>query len=138
MRLWHINLIKTHSIPKLQLLSQWRELNSIFKQQNKHILINFVYEYNEVDLYIYSSHVINEMKSRGINVKTFDGFNGYFECFLDKNVDINQDIFIDKMDDVYLRQCLYNLEEKYMCGQLDKVQWKKIYDIYNGKFELVE
>lgn len=38
MRLWHIDLIPY--LPKTQLISQWRELNSVFKKQNKHILIN--------------------------------------------------------------------------------------------------
>ena len=35
MRLWHIDLIPY--LPKSQLLAQWRELNSIFKKQDKHI-----------------------------------------------------------------------------------------------------
>ena len=44
MRLWHKDLIEVLS--RQQLLGQWRELNSIFKLQNRHILINFVYDYH--------------------------------------------------------------------------------------------
>ena len=52
MRLFHKDLIEV--LPRQQLLGQWRELNSIFKLQNRHILINFVYEYDKQDLYNYS------------------------------------------------------------------------------------
>ena len=45
MRLWHYDLIEY--LPKQQLLGQWRELNSIYVKQDKHILINFIYEYEK-------------------------------------------------------------------------------------------
>ena len=38
MRLWHKDIIRFS--PKGQLVSQWKELGSIYKNQNKHILIN--------------------------------------------------------------------------------------------------
>ena len=47
MRLWHYKLIPF--LPNSQLIAQWRELNSIFKKQDKHILINYVYEYPKED-----------------------------------------------------------------------------------------
>ena len=40
MRLWHESLIEV--LPRQQLLGQWRELNSIYKKEDKHILINFM------------------------------------------------------------------------------------------------
>ena len=58
MRLWHKDLIGV--LPRQQLLGQWRELNSIFKLQNRHILINFVYDYPKQDLYLYSMEIISE------------------------------------------------------------------------------
>ena len=60
MRLWHYKLIPY--LPKSQLLAQWRELNSIFKKQDKHILINYIYEYPREDLYKYSYIVLNELE----------------------------------------------------------------------------
>ena len=43
MRLWHYKLIPY--LPNHQLVSQWRELSSIFSAQNKYILINYVYDH---------------------------------------------------------------------------------------------
>lgn len=62
MRLWHYKLIPL--LPRTQLLAQWRELNSIYKKQNKHILINYIYEYPKSDLYSYSMLLLLEMKRR--------------------------------------------------------------------------
>ena len=42
MRLWHKDIIRF--LPKGQLVSQWKELGSIYKNQNKHILINYIYK----------------------------------------------------------------------------------------------
>ena len=69
MRLWHKALIPY--LPKQQLLGQWRELNSIYKRQNRHILINFIYDYDPVMLYYYSKLVINEMDKRNYNINCY-------------------------------------------------------------------
>ena len=63
MRLWDYRLIPY--LPKQQLVAQWRELNSIYKKQDKHILINYIYDYSKYSLMVYSQYVINEMKKRG-------------------------------------------------------------------------
>lgn len=47
MRLWHCEIIPY--LPKTQLIAQWRELNSIFAREDKHILINY---YNICNAYI--------------------------------------------------------------------------------------
>ena len=39
-------------------------------------------------------------------------------------------------NDVYLRECLFNLEEKYICGGISSVEWNKIYNEYGKKFGL--
>jgi len=87
MRIWHIDLIKTDTLPKRQLIAQWRELNSIYAKKDKHILINFIYDYTDVNLYIYSKIVIDKCKTRGINIKTYDKFNNL--TTLNNYVDIN-------------------------------------------------
>ena len=57
MRLWHIDLIPY--LPRTQLLSQWRELNSIFKKQDNHILINYIYDYDKKYLLFHNSYIVN-------------------------------------------------------------------------------
>lgn len=122
MRLWHKDLIEV--LPRQQLLGQWRELNSIYKKQDKHILINFVYDYANGHLYGYSSLVIYEMNKRGYKIN-LDNFNKYFKRL---NYVIPLPVFKEKMNDRYLKQCLYNLQEKYDCGGITQEEWDKIYE----------
>lgn len=122
MRLWHYDLIRY--LPKQQLLAQWRELNSIFKNQNKHILINYVYEYDDDNLYVYSLYVIKEMKKRNYKIKEWQNFYKYFK--MPFKYSINQLIvniedkikpFSNHHNDEYLKICCWNLYEKYIRGQ---------------------
>ena len=46
--------------------------------------------------------------------------------------------FKEKMNDIYLRECLYNLEEKFISGGISKVEWQKIYDKYKDFIDLCE
>lgn len=124
MRLWHWQLIPY--LPKSQLLAQWRELNSIFKKQDKHILINYVYEYEKIDLHEYSLMVTKEMARRGYNFK-LDNFFAYFrnvECCKGRGLYVPFRCHHTKR---YLKQCFYNLQEKYDRGQKDftiEQMWK--------------
>lgn len=117
MRLWHYKLIPY--LPRLQLLSQWKELNSIFKNQPKHILINYVYEYPKYDLLLYSVLVIEEMKKRNFKIKSFDNFDLYFKDYMIDVGELYDPPFKNHHTDRYLIQCFYNLEEKYDRGQKD-------------------
>lgn len=115
MRCWHWKLIPY--LPKSQLLAQWRELNSIFKKQDKHILINYVYEYPEEDLKIYAFLVVGEMLDRGYKVKNADNYN----------IDRFRVPFRCHHTQRYLKQCFYNLQEKFDRGQKDftiEQMWK--------------
>ncbi len=117
MRLWHYKLLPY--LPKSQLLAQWRELNSIFKDQPRHILINYIYTYPKEDLLIYSDMVYSEMLRRGYRVRIGAGtpFTDYFGIvcpFLEMRPP-----FPKHHNFAYLRQCYYNLEEKFMRGQKD-------------------
>ena len=122
MRLWHTDLIPV--LPRQQLLGQWRELNCIFSKMPNHILIDFVYGEDEKHLYSYSCLVINEMKRRGYCVVS-DRMNTYFSsgCPYISNP------FPNKMTDRYLRQCYYNLQEKYDCGGITEGEWTKIEEV---------
>ena len=77
MRLWHYKLIQY--LPKSQLVAQWRELNSIYKKQDNHILINYIYSYDKSDLLVYSNLVINEMTKRNYKIKNWENYNNYFK-----------------------------------------------------------
>lgn len=114
MRLWHVDLLEF--LPKGQLLSQWRELNSIFAKEDKHILINYIYEYSKEDLYVYTEKVMDEMKKRGYKIRTYEKMNKYFG---DLEVDKHVKPFKNHHDNEYLQICYYNLKEKFIRGQKD-------------------
>ena len=127
MRLWHESLIEV--LPRQQLLGQWRELNSIYKKEDKHILINFIYEYPKKDLLLYSLKVILTMQRRGYNIN-LKNFIDYFQIKdykeMQKILLSNAKIFVKKMNKRYLLQCYYNLQEKYDCGGITEKEWNKI------------
>ena len=114
MRLWHYELIPY--LPKSQLLAQWRELNSIFAKEDKHVLINYIYEYPKTHLWSYTELVLAEMFARDYNVRTFDKMHHYFQNTPD---DLIEKPFDKHHDDLYLTICYYNLYEKFMRGQKD-------------------
>lgn len=120
MRIWHTYLIDV--LPRQQLLGQWRELNSIFVKQDKHILINFVYDYPKDDLYSYALLIISEMNRRGYKVDS----NNFRVYFGDEKYEHNMFPFINKMTGQYLLQCIFNLQEKHDCGGITDDEWKKI------------
>lgn len=128
MRLWHYKLIKY--LPKSQLVAQWRELNSIFKKQDKHILINYVYDYPKEHLFDYTCAVINEMKNRNIKIKSLKNYIDYFNE-LNYFATIPYVLFKEHNDE-YLTICYWNLREKYLRGQKDftKDVWKNIDKFY--------
>lgn len=139
MRLWHYELIPY--LPDLQLLAQWRELNSIFKNQPKHILINYVYEYEDSELYWYSQLIISEMKLRGFK-RDLSNYKIYFYALRDscmcevysRNIPHHK-LFSNNHTDRYLLQCFYNLQEKYDRGQkgFTEEQYNKLEGFVNGK-----
>ena len=61
----------------------------------------------------------------------------FFKKYNIINSDIKYvELFKNKMNKTYLRQCIYNLEEKAICGGITEFEWKKIYDKYKCDFEL--
>ena len=129
MRLWHVDLLPY--LPNSQLLAQWRELNSIFKKQDKHILINYIYDHPKEYLFVYSMKVIAEMQQRGFKIKSMENFDQYFAGI--KHVD--QCLTYPEHDPIYLKICYFNLLEKHLCGQKDFTWdvWNKISDFMGEK-----
>ena len=132
MRLWHYEIIPF--LPNSQLIAQWRELNSVFKKQDKHILINYVYEYPEKDLYQYSLLVMKELRNRGSKRLNTDKFYNYFKH--DYSLPHPEEpLFYNHHTDRYLLQCFYNLQEKFDRGQKDfsKEQYEKLKEFVGEK-----
>ena len=136
MRLWHIKLIS--ALPKAQLVAQWRECSAIAKaiKDNgtpNHILVNFVIEYPVDHLINYSLLIREEMTKRGYRT---------MQSVEDKIVSLNpeykkmktEDIYPKKMDDTYLKICLYNLYEKYLCGGISQEEFDEIQEVANKNF----
>lgn len=122
MRLWHTKLIDV--LPKQQMSGQWRELNSIFRNKNRHILINFVYDSPKDDLYWYSNKVLDEMKRRGYKYNVTNMV--LYSVYEANSGKIKENPFPEKMDDEYLTICYFNLLEKFRCGGIPESEWKKI------------
>ena len=127
MRLWHIDLIPY--LPKSQLLAQWRELNSILKKQDNHILINYIYDYNKEVLHDYTVSVMQEMNNRGYKIYNTENYINYF--ILDGIVG-NCFKRFKEHDNEYLTICYYNLKEKYLRGQkdFDEETWTRLDKFY--------
>lgn len=131
MRLWHYKLLKY--LPKKQLVSQWRELIVAMDSDYRSILIKHVDTNPKSHLKAYADLLIEELKNRGIRLKT-DPYNKYlkFASTIKEGCSIKE-IFPDHDNDRYLRQCFYNLQEKYDGGQKDftKEVYDKLYTFVN-------
>ena len=127
MRLWHYKLITV--LPKDMLVSQWRELIAIKRQWEKgtlkHRLVSYVKDYEKTYFMDYIDLVIDEMKKRNIKYK-----EKYYDelCeFCDSSPHAYFNYF--EHNDRYLKQCYYNLQEKYDRGIISEEEWNRIDDL---------
>lgn len=136
MRLWDIDLIPY--LPRTQILAQWRELNSIFKKQDKHILINYIYNYGKYELRNYARIVMHEMRCKGYKINE----DNYFNYFASLGVDFKNDYTprYKEHNTEYLLICFMNLYEKYLRGQkdFDTETFNKLYNFVNTKINLTQ
>ena len=142
MRLWHKDLIPV--LPEMQLRGQWRECVLIAKALHEnnlnHVLVNRVKDYPTEHFFQYCGMVYNEMIARGYRADSIKLLQHtyifkYIEAFRYQTVEYD-DIFKDWHDKRYLRQCLYNLEEKAIAGGIPYQEWLKIVDKFGGYFDL--
>lgn len=133
MRLWHKELLTV--LPDKQLLGQWRECCAIAGNIKKigkpnHILVNKVMNYKLNHFYRYCQLVVNEMYNRNMN--TSAASTEKILAITDQDIRMGSEfISFDELfsgwhDDRYLRQCYYNLQEKYDCGGISDSDWLKI------------
>lgn len=131
MRLWSYQLLPY--LPRLYLIAQWRECcciarNIAVKGTPNHILVNKIMDYPIDHFYIYTSMVADEMEKRGYKCN-WDKFHKW----LQKEVTCTtiNSLFKFWHNERYLMQCLFNLEEKYLCGGISQEEW----DIIVNKFK---
>ena len=127
MRLWHKDLLPV--LPRQQLLSQWRECCCIAKAIKEtgtpnHILVNRILDYPIRHFISYTGLVYHTMISRGykVNADRFLKYTDYNTLYIGTS-----GLFSDWHNDTYMRQCLYNLEEKAICGGIPTEEWQRIY-----------
>ena len=141
MRLWHYKLIAY--LPNKQLVSQWRECIAIKRQWEKgtlkHPLVSYVMKYSKEYFMEYVYLVREELQNKNIkyNNKYYDEILSFCE------EDIDYDEIIDYEDDNclmfqehntrYLKQCYYNLQEKYDRGIITNDEWKLIHKNIYGE-----
>ena len=129
MRLWHTDLISV--LPREQLVAQWRELSAIAgaiqkKGTPNHILVNFVLDYDYDNFISYAAEVREEMTKRGYRT-----MNSVWEKITSLKANLvklpHNEIYKEKMNNVYLEICYYNLYEKYLCGGIEEKDWDNIF-----------
>ena len=133
MRLWHKKLIPV--LPRQQLVGQWRECcliaKNIFENGNpNHILVNRIMDYSIEHFFRYACDISGEMKKRGYKCD----FSKFIKYIKDAQYVVEEDeLFYSWHDERYLRQCLYNLQEKFDCGGISLEEWKVIVDKFGEK-----
>lgn len=133
MRLWHKDMLSV--LPRQQLLGQWREICAIAKNiaekgTPNHMLVNRIIEYPDEHFNQYAMMVCNEMHRRG------------YKCDFEKFIrlrglrwtehTVSYPIFWGWHNDRYLRQSLYNLQEKHDCKAIPDDEWDRITQKFPG------
>lgn len=129
MRLWHKDLIPV--LPRQQLLAQWRECCCIARNiadngTPNHILVNKVLKYSMKHFFKYTGLVSVEMNNRGYKCEWSKFMNIPINYQDGSKYPTYDELFEDWHNDRYLRQCFYNLQEKYDCGGITEDEWQKI------------
>lgn len=132
MRLWHKDLIPI--LPRMQLISQWRECCLIARQiavngTPNHILVNKVMEYPMEHFMTYCYVVDWWLKKRGYSPSPNAERDLEYYMRMKMEPYVPEDIlFKDWHTERYLYQCAGNLEEKFDCGGIPAEEWEPIED----------
>ena len=121
------------------MLSQLRECVAISKSiyekgTPNHILVNKIMDYDLSEFRIYCNMVIYEMicnRSYTVSTKTIKKLQDYIDFEIDSTV-IENKIFENWHNNRYLRQCLFNLQEKADCNGITIDEWQRIKDKFGG------
>ena len=131
LRLWHWKLIPV--LPNKMLVSQWRECIAIKRQWEKgtlrHRLVSYVKDYDKSVFKNYVVDVCEEMSKRKIKFQS--KYLDEIKQFGNRNL-IPLVTFYPEHNDRYLRQCYYNLEEKFDRGIINDEEWYYILSLWEG------
>lgn len=132
MRLWDYRLLKV--LPDRFIVSQWRECIAIKRQWEKgtlkHRLVSYVMDYDKKVFREYTRLIIKEMEKRKIKYQ-----DKYFNEIIDFcGLSLTTEKYKEH-NDRYLKQCLYNLQEKYDRGIITQKEWQKIEDKFKSEVE---
>lgn len=129
MRLWHYKLIPV--LPKEMLVSQWRECIAIKRQWEKgtlkHRLVSYVMGYDKTMFLGYVYLIVGELNERNIK---------WQQKYWDELLEFCDGIWVTpykEHNNRYLKQCLYNLQEKYDRGIITEEEWQKIEDLFKSE-----
>ena len=126
MRLWHYKLIPY--LPKDMLVSQWRECIAIKRQWEKgtlkHRLVSYVDNYNKQYFLNYLYRVMDTMYDRKIKFQS--KFYDEIRDFCWNGAFVSNNLMYTEHNNRYLKQCLYNLQEKADRGIVSNTEWKLI------------
>ena len=129
MRLWEKRLLPY--LPDKMLVAEWRECIAIKRQWEKgtlkHRLVSYVMDYDKYTFYEYVLYLCSILDKRNIQYKKsyleeIHKFCGAWE----KNPYAIRHLY-DEHNDRYLRQCYYNLQEKYDRGIVSEEDWENIH-----------
>lgn len=139
LRLWHYELIPV--LPKEMLISQWRECIAIKRQWEKgtlkHRLVSYVMNYDKKMFLAYFYRIKRELENRKIKYQIKYFTEIYDFCSNKPYTDLILDgLNYPQHNDRYLKQCYYNLQEKYDRGIISDEEWFKIADKYKNDFGL--
>lgn len=126
MRLWHYKVLPC--LPDKMLVSQWRECIAIKRQWEKgtlkHRLVSYVLNHPKDEFIKYVVEVVGELEHRDIK---------YNKKYLDEIIDFCENKTVLgvtpyplEQNNRYLKQCLYNLQEKADRGIITKEEWNKV------------
>ena len=85
-------------------------------------------DYDLSEFKIYCNMVIYEMicnRGYSVSTKTIKKLQDYIDFEIDIRV-IENKIFKDWHNNLYLKICIYNLYEKYLCGGINQEEWNNI------------
>lgn len=138
-RLWHYQLIPV--LPDKMLVAEWRECIAIKRQWKKgtlkHRLVSYIVAYDRKYFYNYVVKVCQEMLKRNIKYqnKYIMEMLEFCECVPNELYPM-EELNYPEHNDRYLKQCLFNLQEKADRDIISKEDWQKIYDKFKDFTDL--
>jgi uncharacterized protein (TIGR02328 family) len=131
MRIWSKKLIRV--LPIAQLRSMRYELGDMIQQYPniKHSLVKFANDYDCIYLLDYFMNTIVEISRRGMKMDS--NYNIKIHAIAKEKCEHRyyptKNYIFKEDNDRYLKQCYYNLQEKYDRGCIGNEEWQKIEDL---------